>query len=102
MNYYPLMRSAGLLAWDIVAAIIIVLALARLVRSPRELFAYGALSKCGWAIACIWFRWHWDAALVPTGALVATWHTGAIARRNLGAGTTVPFATGRAPRHGRR
>ena len=105
MHSYPLVAlisaragTLGLLAWDAAAVMIMLLALARLLRSARELFAYGMVSKCAWAIACIWFTWHWDAALVPTGALVVLWHLSQLVRRSRAAGrASVPMATGRAP-----
>jgi len=87
--------ALGLLVWDALAGILILVAAWRLAHSPRELFSYGLLSKAAWTVTVFWLDWHWGPALLPVGAIGALWHLRRLARsrENGGAGYP-PFAAG--------
>jgi hypothetical protein len=86
----------GLLVWNGIASMVILFAVLRLVRSPRELFSYGLVSKTAWVITIVWLSWHSGPALVPIGAFASFWHLHRLARnRDGGAPGYPPFAAGR-------
>lgn len=85
----------GLLIWEAVAGMVILLALVQIVRTPRQWFAYGLASKVAWVITSWWFAWHSGLASLPVGALAALWHIRGMRRRQeAGEALGVPFAAG--------
>jgi len=83
----------GLLAWDFLAGSVIFCATWRLIRTPRECFSYGLLSKTGWLVASLWFTWHLGLVALPVGACATLWHLHKLARRGAAA-EDIPFAEG--------
>jgi len=87
--------ALGLLAWDALAGILILVAAWRLARFPRELFNYGLLSKAAWTVVVFWLDWHWGPVLLPVGAIGALWHLRRLARSQENGGPGYPpFAAG--------
>jgi hypothetical protein len=88
-------NTVGLFVWAVLAVIIILVAAYRVVRSPRELYSYGLLSKIAWLVTIFWLNWHWGPAILPLGGLGALWHLRGLLRRwdTSGLGD-LPFAAG--------
>ncbi len=74
---------------------VILWAIARVLRAPKNWFSFGVVSKVTWVIASLWFTWQVGDVLLPIGAVVALWHLRALARRHAGdEPADLPFATG--------
>lgn len=101
MSHYALMSTTdagntlGLFVWAVLAGIVILVAAYRIVRSPRELYSYGLLSKCAWLVTICWLNWHWGPSILPLGGLGALWHLRCLLRRSDAGGPgDLPFAAG--------
>jgi len=86
--------ALGFISLDCLAGILMLWAVARVLRTPREWFSFGFVSKVTWVIASLWFNWQVGDLVVPLGAMVALWHMCALSRRHGGQPTDLPFATG--------
>lgn len=82
---------------DLVALIVVIVAIARVVKTDTELLAHRQWSKAGWIVLTLWLGWSTRLGVIPVGAIVALWHTRQVHRRTprseedpLG----VPFAEG--------
>ena len=87
--------ALGYICLDFLAGIVILWAIARVLRAPKNWFSFGFVSKVTWVIASLWFTWQVGDVLLPIGAVVALWHLRALARCHSGdQPTDLPFAAG--------
>jgi hypothetical protein len=85
----------GQLFPDFVGGMLMLLAVARLIRAPREWFPFGRVSKVLWVLCSLWLTWRVGGGLVPGGALLALWHLRSLARCSpAGQPAYLPFAPG--------
>jgi hypothetical protein len=88
-------NTVGLFVWAVLAGIVILVAAYRVVRSPRELYCYGLLSKVAWLVTIFWLNWHWGRSILPLGGLGALWHLHCLVQRsNAAVPGDLPFAAG--------
>ncbi len=66
--------ALGPISLDCLAGILMVWAIARVLRTPREWFSFGFVSKVTWVIASLWFTWQVGDLVLPFGAIVALSH----------------------------
>jgi hypothetical protein len=87
--------AIGLLFLDGLAGVLMLYALARLIRAPREWFSYGRVSKALWSLVSLWLTWHLGETILPAGAMAALWHLRSLSQRHAGdEPRDLPFATG--------
>lgn len=85
----------GLIVWNALAGIITLLAILRLLRSPREWFSYGVVSKLAWVLTAWSVSWHFNGALFPVGAVACLCNLRALRRREESVQALgVPYASG--------
>ncbi len=85
----------GAVLLDALAAMIIVSAAARLVRSPRHWFTWGLGSKVAWGVVVFAWTWSLGNVLLPIGAALVLWHVRSLGRRHAGEDPPeLPFARG--------
>ena len=85
----------GVVLLDACAGAVVLLALARLARTPRHWFSWGLVSKFLWALVSIWWTWHAGDFVLPAGAAVALWHLRSLWKHHAGEEPPeLPFARG--------
>ena len=87
-------QSAAALFFDLLATVIMFVALIRIIATPRQKWAHGLLSKTAWIVATIWFAPYVGWLVLPVGALAAIWKTHALQHSSGVDSLEVPFAEG--------
>jgi hypothetical protein len=87
-------QSAAALFIDLIATVIMFVALIRIIATPRQKWAHGLLSKTAWIVATIWFTPYLGWLVLPVGALVAIWKTHDLQHGPGDDSLEVPFAEG--------
>lgn len=85
----------GVAAIDATAAVVVFVALIRIVATPAERWPSRRLSKIAWALAAIYFTPAAHAVIFPVGAAVAIWHTHKLNKPAGPVSSDLPYATGR-------
>jgi hypothetical protein len=87
--------GVGLLLLDGLAGVLMLCAVARLIRAPREWFSWGRASKALWSLVSLWLTWHLGETILPAGAMAALWHLRSLSQRHADdQPRDLPFATG--------
>jgi hypothetical protein len=86
--------TSAALTIDLIAMVLIFVAVVRIVTTDRERFAHGRLSKTTWVIAALCLVLNTRHGDYPFGALFAIWHVRSITRRPKSDRPDVPFADG--------
>jgi hypothetical protein len=85
----------GAVVLDAFAAMIMLSAVAGLLRSPKHWFRLGLVSKVAWAVVTLAWTWNFGDVVVPVGAALVLWHVRSLGRRHAAEEPPdLPFATG--------
>jgi hypothetical protein len=87
-------QSAVALFFDLIATVVIFVALVRILATPNQRWAHGWLSKLAWIIATVWFTPYLGLLVLPVGALAAIWKTHDLRSKPGPDPLQVPFAEG--------
>jgi hypothetical protein len=89
-------QMAGVLLFDVLAAIAMFVAVVRIVMTPAHLWPHGRLSKTAWIVASLWFAPQFSGVSRPVAAIFAICHTRTLCRRAEASPTVpgLPYAEG--------